>query len=85
MMIELLLESSTAYDISITVRVIPNAKVFNAHSSAFVSRSSYFATSLFSDWSKTENGIKFFKRLNIASETFEVFLWLVMRIRCLCI
>jgi len=44
-----LFESSSLYDISITVGEAPNTKVFKAHSAILISRSPYFAAALSSN------------------------------------
>src|SRR5438128_6652515 len=60
-----LFETSTAYDVSITVGEAPNTKIFKAHSAILVSRSPYFAAALSSNWANKENDVTIFKKPNI--------------------
>ena len=69
-----LFETSTAYDVSITVGEAPNTKIFKAHSAILVSRSPYFATALSSNWMKKENDITIFQKPNINPKIFDIIL-----------
>ncbi len=68
-----LFESSTVYDVSITVGEASNTKNFKAHSAILVSRSPYFAAALSSNWAK-ENNIIIFEKPNITPKIFEILL-----------
>ncbi len=58
-----LFESSTVYDVSITVGEVPNIKIFKAYSAAFSS-----------NWVNKENDVTIFKKPNIAPNIFGILL-----------
>ena len=67
-----LFESSTVYDVSITVGEAQNTKMFKAHSAILVSRSPYFAAALSSNWANKENDVTIFKKPNITPKIFDI-------------
>ena len=69
-----LFESSTVYDVSITVGEASNTKTFKAHSAILISRSPYFAAALSTNLIKKENNISIFRKPNITPKVFDILL-----------